>query len=568
MDTIWRILKRPKLLALQALSLLLLFLNSGITILIPVLTAKWIDGYFATQSIDKNLMTLTIVYLIFGFLIPFVFTIINSIITEKLGMALKADLMRKILKQDYAYLAQKSGSKIFTVITSDVNFVKDVVGRLITALITAILMLIASVYLMYQASPAVAIPIFIVIPLIALIGVLVMRSAIKLFKFIQEKRDKLNNVIDENIKAAMLVRVFVSEDAEMDKFAVANENFKTDSIKVSYIFAWIFPLLNATMFVGQLIVLLVGGQQVMNGSLSLGQLSSFNALVIMFTAPFIIIGFISGMIGQAFASLARIKEVIDSPVATWPGKKELTSFEKVEFEDVAYKINKTKILSGINFKVLKSQKVGIIGITGSGKSTLLQLLIQFLYPTSGKILLNGENATKVNLNSYRKRIGFVPQQNFLFSGSILDNIKFDRELSEQDLMLASDTAEVTEFANKFAEKVNESVGEKGSKLSGGQKQRVTLARALAAKPEVLILDDSTSKLDSETESRIWANLKKNYPEITLVVVAQKISSIKDCDQIYVMDNGKIVDFGTHKQLLEKSFIYQELELTQSNYQAE
>lgn len=567
MKIILNILKQPKLLLLQALAFVFLILNSLISILIPVITSRWIDDYFANETINDTLLFISIIYLIFGFIIPFIFTLINSVINEKIGLNLKDILMRKILAQDYSYLAKTSISKMFTIITSDVNFVKDIVGRLITSIITAVLLLIGSVYLMSQQSTAVAIPIFIVIPAIALIVVFILRSAMKLFKQIQEKRDGINKVIDENIKGSMLVRVFVSEAEEKRKFAVANQELQVKSVAVAKIFAWIFPLLNATMFVGQLIVLMVGGQEIMNGNLSLGELSAFNALVMMFTAPFIIIGFISGLLGQAFASLGRINEVINAPLVKTEGKTEISKFESIFFEDVGYSVNKTKILSNIDFKVNKGEKIGIIGITGSGKSSLLQLIIHFFKPTKGRILINNIDSKEINLNSFRNKLGYVPQDNFLFSGTISDNINFDRRLSQEQIQLAARTAEVTEFANKEKIGLLQDVGEKGSKLSGGQKQRVTLARALADNPQILILDDSTSKLDSETESKIWSNLANNYPDLTLIVVAQKISSIKNCNRIYVLENGKIAGKGTHQELLQNSFIYQEIELSQNNYQA-
>lgn len=567
MKLILNILKQPKLLLLQAFAFVFLILNSLISILIPVITSRWIDDYFANETINETLLIISIVYLVFGFTIPFVFTLINSVINERIGLALKDMLMQKILAQDYSFLAKTSISKVFTIITSDVNFVKDIVGRLITSIITALLLLVGSVYLMNQQSPAVAIPIFIVIPAIALIVVFILRSAMKLFKQIQEKRDGINKVIDENIKGSMLVRVFVSEAEEEKKFSHANADLELKSVAVAKIFAWIFPLLNTTMFVGQLIVLMVGGQEIMNGNLSLGELSAFNALVMMFTAPFIIIGFISGLLGQAFASLGRINEVIYSPIIKAGGTTAIAKIDNISFVDVSFFTNKNKILSAINLEINASEKIGIIGITGSGKSTLLQLIIHFFKPTKGKVLINGIDSKEINLNTYRNKIGYVPQDNFLFSGSIFDNINFDRKLSKEQIQLAADTAEVTEFSNKDKRGLMLDVGEKGSKLSGGQKQRVTLARALAESPQILILDDSTSKLDSETESKIWNNLAKNYPDLTLIVVAQKISSIKNCNRIYVMENGKIASSGTHQQLLENSFIYQEIELSQNNYQA-
>lgn len=561
MHTIFSILRRPKLLLLQVLALFFLLLSSGVTVLIPVLSAQWIDTYFATNAIAENLLTISIAMVVVSFVVPFLFAIVSTVITETISKEMRKALTGKILAQDYAYLAEKSGSKIFTVITSDVNFIKDTVGRVINSTISAFILLIASVYLMYKQSPAVAIPIFFVMPLIAVIGVLIMRKAIKLFKEVQQERDRMNGIIDENIKGSMLVRVFVSEAVEKLKFSVSNAGMSELSIKVTKIFAFIFPLLNLTMFLGQLIVLLVGSGQVINGTLTLGELSAFNGLVIMFAAPFIIIGFLSGIIGQAVASLNRINEVIKAPNPAKGGIRRIEVFDSLVLSNIKYVISRKKILDKINLRINAGEKVGIIGITGSGKSSLLQIAIRFLYPTSGDILVNGINASELDMNTFKKLVGFVPQQNFLIDGTVLENIDFGRNLDPSKIMLGYKTAALEGV------EPDSKVGERGSRLSGGQKQRITIARALAGNPNLLVMDDSTSKLDSNTESEIWENIAKNYPGLSMLIVAQKISSIKDCDKIHVMDGGKIIDSGTHSELLERSFIYQELELTQSNYQA-
>jgi ATP-binding cassette subfamily B protein len=365
----------------------------------------------------------------------------------------------------------------------------------------------------------------------------------------------------------MLIRVFSSEITEINKFNKSNEVFKNKSLQVVKYFAFLFPIINMSLYLGQLLVLFIGGRAAIYGEMSLGQISAFNMLVVMFTAPFIIISFIMNFISQAFVSLKRINDLLETKIEQRQGNLKIKEFKQLEVKDVDYIRNKTNILKGMNLVIKKGEKIGIIGSTASGKSSLMKVLLGILEIAKGQILINNKNLNLIDLASYQGLFGYVAQTPQVFTGSIKENIKFYRDLNQQDLQKAVDVAMVSEFTDKFENGLNSEVSERGTNLSGGQKQRIVLARALAGSPQILILDDATAKLDSVTEKEVFKRIKQEYPHLAIINVASKISSLKDSNRIYVLDKGKVVANGTHDELKKTSYLYQEIELSQSNYHA-
>ena len=299
--------------------------------------------------------------------------------------------------------------------------------------------------------------------------------------------------------------------------------------------------------------------------MTIGDITAFNSYIMMFTMPLIMIAAMSTMLGQAMASLKRISELLDAPIKFKDGKKSIKNFESLKFENVDFKIDKSNVLKDIDFKLEKGQKAGIMGLTGSGKTIFLKQIIRALEPTKGKVMFNDKNLKDLQIKDVRKLIGYTFQENFLFNDTILENIKFERDISDEKAIKCAQIALVDEYVKDFTDGYNTNVGEQGNNLSGGQKQRIMIARALAGDPQLLILDDATSRLDISTEKQVFENIKKEYPEITMIIVAQKIASVKGCDKICIFDKGEITDQGTHEELLKTSVLYKEIELTQQNY---
>ncbi|MCA9381903.1 ABC transporter ATP-binding protein, partial [Candidatus Dojkabacteria bacterium] len=439
----------------------------------------------------------------------------------------------------------------------------------INAAITSIVLIIGSVIMMFKINPSLAVKVVLIFPIVVFSFVFIIRKLVTQFGLAQKARDMLNRSINENIMASMLVRVFVSEDVEQEKFDERNIYAKSVSLSIVRIFSLRVPLINIANYAAIIIVIWFGGNLIAKGTFSDGELLAFYQYTQTFIFPLFILGFIGNSIGQTVVSSKRIEAVMDAPVEFKDGKKNLKEFNTLELVDTNLEFNeqnkKQTVLESISLKVEKRQKVGILGMTGSGKSMILQLILRFFEPTSGTIKINGTDLSKYQIQSVRSKIGLVFQENFIFSGTVKENLVFGNdEITDEEMIKAAQIAEVAEFVEKMPAKYDEIIGERGINLSGGQKQRLTIARALLGKPEILILDDSTSKLDSTTEQKIFENIKKEYPDLTIIIVAQKISSVKNSDRIYVIDEGRIEGEGTHEELKKSSFIYKEIELAQSN----
>jgi ATP-binding cassette subfamily B protein len=318
--------------------------------------------------------------------------------------------------------------------------------------------------------------------------------------------------------------------------------------------------------IGTVLILYFGGKEIIYGNMSIGDVNAFNAYVQLFTMPLLMLGLMITSLGQAMASLRRINDILNAPIKFQDGKLSIDEFKSIEVRNLSLKINDTNVLRNINFEIKKGQKIGILGLTGSGKTIFLKTFLRSLEPTSGTILLNERDIKNYQIKDVRDLIGFSFQENFLFNGTIYENIKFGRNIPNKEIVKSAKIAEVDEFVKEMEKGYKSSVGERGNNLSGGQKQRIMIARAIAPNPDLLILDDATSRLDISTENKVFDNIKREYKDISIILVAQKIASVKDCDKIYIFDEGEIVESGTHEQLLKSSILYQEIELTQRNHE--
>jgi ATP-binding cassette subfamily B protein len=543
-----------------------LLIASSLNLILPTVIARIIDEYQIIYTIETKYYIIAGGILIVSTIFTFLSTYLNSILGEKIGKDLKERLFEKVLQHNYSYIIETTPSKILTVINSDTEYIKHTFTQAIGSAFIAIFMLIGSLFLMFSINSKLALIIAVSVPTLIGIFILIIKDKFKLFKEVQKLRDKLNKVIAENIKAAMLVKVFVSEKTEIKKFKKVNKQNKLLGLKINKVFATVVPIVTALSTLGTMLILYVGGRDVIYGNMTIGDITAFNSYVQLFAAPILMLGLMITSLGQAIASLKRINEILNSPIEFKDGSKKVKSFKSLETKDFCLNIDDSPILKNINFSINKGEKIGILGVTGSGKTVFLKTFLRALEPTSGEILLNGEDIKDYQIKDVRKLIGFSFQENFLFNGSIYENIRFGRHIPEKEILRAAKTAEVDEFAKTLKRGYKTNVGERGNNLSGGQKQRVMIARALASQPDLLILDDATSRLDIETEEKIFNNIKREYKDISIILVAQKIASVKDCNRIYIFDSGKIEESGTHEDLLKTSVLYQEIELSQRNHE--
>ena len=564
-EVVKKYLSQKEYILLLIASLASIIVLNLMNLAIPKIISNVINTYQQTLTIQNTfyfvLAGLVIISCAGSLLQNYLF----SVLGEKIGTDLRNRLVNKILKQDYNYLVKEKPSKLLTTVLSDVNFVRNAFIQAVSFVITGVILIIGSVFMMFSLNAKLAAYIVISVPLFAGILLLLLKSRFKIFKEVQKARDSLNKVINENIKASMLVRVFVAEKTERTKFKEKNKRSRDIGIEVTKVFAIAIPAISVLSYFCSLLIIQVGGQEVIAGRLQVGDISAFSLYVLTFTMPLIALSFMVTVLGQALASLQRIADVLYASNNFTNGNLPLKKIENVKIENLTFKDNGVNLLSNINFNISSGQKIGIIGLNGSGKTLFLKHLIRAVEPTEGKIYINGKDIKDYEVEDIRASVGFCFQENFLVNESIYENIRFGRNVPEKEILQAAKIANVDEFTKRLEKGYKTNAGEKGSNLSGGQKQRIMLARALIGEPSLLVLDDITSRLDSKTESIIFENIKKYYPNMSIIIVSQKISSLKDCDQIYIFDEGKVSESGTHEQLLKSSSLYQEIELTQSNY---
>ena len=443
--------KKEYLILIIAVIISLILANS-INLILPTIVAQIIDEYTNTQTVATKYYTIAGIILVVGATFTFLNIYLNSVLGEKIGKDLKDRIFKKVLEQNYSYLIDNKPSKILTIINSDTIYIKNTFTQAIGTALIAIFLLIGSVLLMFSISKQLALMVVIAAPTVIAILILLLKDKFKLFKKVQILRDKLNKVITENIKASMLVKVFVSEKTEIEKFRKINNKNKLLGLELNNIFAIVVPVINALALVGTIAILYFGGREVIYGTMTIGDITAFNNYVGLFTAPLLMLGLMITALGQAMASLERVNEILDSPITFHDGTQSIENFNKLEVKDLVLTIDNVDVLKNINFSIQKGEKIGILGLTGSGKTVFLKTFLRALEPTSGEILINGEDIKSYKVNDVRKLIGFSFQENFLFNSTIFDNIKFGRDIDDKDILKAAKVSEVDEFVQKTKKK--------------------------------------------------------------------------------------------------------------------
>jgi len=390
----------------------------------------------------------------------------------------------------------------------------------------------------------------VIIPIIGGTFYFVLKKVRSLFKRSREVIDWLNRVINESIMGSAIIRVLNSQQSEYHKFLEVNSEARNLGLSILRLFAALIPIVTFTANLGMLVILMLGGHFVITGSMSLGDFAAFNSYLALLIFPILMIGFMSSIIAQASASYVRINEVLEAPEETENGTIKKTLRGDIELKNVTLSFDQKPILRNVSFSVKGGTQVAIIGPTAAGKSQLLNLLTDLVKQDSGTILFDDQSIDSYDKESFRSQIGYVLQDSVLFNMSLRENIAFSDQVTDQSLEKAVATAELKDYIDTLPEKLNSIVSERGTSLSGGQKQRIMLARALAINPKILLLDDFTSRVDRQTEKKILANLSKNYPELTLLSISQKVASVKDFEQIILLMEGEVIATGTHKELME------------------
>ncbi|NEZ48369.1 ABC transporter ATP-binding protein [Clostridium botulinum] len=499
-------------------------------------------------------------------------TIGASFISSKVATAFGADLRYKVFTKVENFSLHQFNTigtaSLITRTTNDINQIQQVLIIMFRMMISAPLMLIGGIIMAMSKDLKLTSILLAVTPILAFCIFLITRKAIPLFKVMQLKVDKLNLVLRENLSGVRVIRAFNKMDVEKKRFNESNFDLTNTAIKVNKIMAGLMPAMMLIFNLTTVAILWFGAKRIDASHMQVGDLMAFIQYVMQIMFSLIMVSMMFVMLPRASASATRINEVLE--IETKDYIKNISnennhSSDSVEFKNVSfsYSGSEESILKDISFKANKGEITAIIGSTGSGKSTLMELIPKFHTVTSGEILINGINVNSIENKVLRDKIGFVPQKAVLFTGSIMDNIRYGKEdASEEEVKYACKIAEASEFISNMKDGYNSIISQGGTNISGGQKQRISIARALVRKPEIYIFDDSFSALDFKTDAKLRNSLKDETKDSIVIIVAQRVSTIMDADRIIVLDEGEIKGIGTHRELLESCSVYKEIVLSQ------
>ncbi len=480
---------------------------------------------------------------------------------------LRHDIFKRIQTFAFENIDKFSSSSLVTRMTTDITNVQMAFMMLIRMAIRSPLMFIFSIIMAYIMGGALATTFVIVVPLLALGLIMITRKAMPAFRRVFKKYDRLNESIEENVRAMRDVKGFSREEYEKKKFGNAAEDIRKDFTKAERIVALNAPLMQFCVYFNMVFVLAVGSKMIITSRgqiIDVGQISAMLTYGMQILMSLMMLSMIYVMLTMSYESIKRICEVLEERPALSSPSNAVTEVAdgSVDFNGVNFKYSKKakrNALENINIHIKSGMTVGIIGGTGSGKSSLVQLIPRLYDVTDGSVLVGGVDVREYDIKALRDSVAMVLQKNLLFSGTIKENLRWGNELATDDeIKEACQLSQADEFVESFPDGYDTKIEQGGTNVSGGQKQRLCIARALLKKPKILILDDSTSAVDTKTDALIRAGFKKFIPETTKIIIAQRITSVEDADMIIVMNNGRIGDIGTHDELIKKSEIYREV----------
>lgn len=494
-------------------------------------------------------------------------TILTSYLSSKIGMGFSRDLRKKVFEKVESFslteINEMGTASLITRTTNDINQVQMVVIMMMRMMLSAPIMIVGALIMALRKDVELSKVILVVIPIIIVTIAIIAKFTLPMFQKMQNKIDKLNLVVRENLTGIRVIRVFNKVEAEQERFNQASLEVSRIATMANRLMGALMPLMMLILNLSIIAVIWFGGIRINDGDLMVGDLMAFIQYLtqVMFSLLMLTMMFV--LIPRAQASAVRINEVLEmeSPIqepkeAIQPQLKGYVEFKNVSF---GYEDAEEYAISNISFVAKPGEVTAIIGGTGSGKSSILNMIPRFYDAAKGEVLVDGVNVRDMNQQELRSKIGYVPQKAMLFTGTIRDNILYGKEdATDEEVRHALDIAQATDFVSKMKEGIESPISQGGTNVSGGQKQRLSIARAIVRKPEIYLFDDSFSALDFKTDAQLRAALKKETKDSTVIIVAQRVSTVMDATRILVMDEGHVVGMGTHEELLQTNEIYQQI----------
>ena len=543
-----------------------LLIATGSMLAIPRLAQSILDQGIAQRD-GARVLSLSLVMIGFAALsgvFQFAQGAFGARVAHGIAYDLRNELYARIQSLSFSYHDRAQTGQLLTRATSDVEMVRGFIGQGAIMFLSALLMMTGSLALLFAVAWRLALIMVVVIPVTFAVFGTFARRAMPLFKEIQQRLAALNTILQENIAGVRIVKAFVREEYETKRYEAANRDFYNTNLEVNKLLSLAFPTIFSIANIATLCVYWIGGYQVIASSLTIGELVAFSNYVMMAFFPVMMMGMIIAMLSSAAASAERVFDILDarSEVVEKPNAPPLPEVQgRVAFEDVTFRYYQSgePVLNKVNFEAEPGQTIALLGATGSGKSTIINLIPRFYDVVEGRVTIDGHDVRDVTLDSLRAQIGIVLQEATLFEGTIRENIAFGRPSSSlEEIIEAAKAAEAHDFITSFVDGYDTRVGERGVTLSGGQKQRVAIARALLLNPKILILDDATSSVDLATEYRIQKALERLMKGRTSFVIAQRVATVLNADQILVLDKGEIAARGVHEEMLDSSELYAQI----------
>ena len=535
-----------------AMLVLLAMAASSINLAIPKIIASAIDAFTANSFDTRKVVIQFLVAASAIFIMSLLQGVLQTYTAERVARDLRNKIIDKLSIQSFSFIQESNPSKLLTNLTSDMNSVKTFVAQAFVAIISSLFIIIGVTVLMLMINWKLALAVLGIVPIIGFAFFTIFRKARVIFKKSRKVIDALNKVINESILGSALIRVLNSQQPENQKFLEKNMESRNLGLSIVRLFSILVP---SIMFVSNLavvVILALGGHFVVMDTLTIGNFAAFNSYVVMLVFPVMTIGFMSNVIASAMASNDRIQAILSTSPPRETGTIESDIEGNIELKDVTLTYEEKPVLKDVSFRVKAGSKTAIIGPTAAGKSQLLYLLTNLISTDSGTVEVDGVPIDKYTSKTFYKDVALVFQDSVIFNLSLRKNIAFSNSVTDEALHKAVETAELSNFIESLPNKLETIVSERGSSLSGGQKQRIMLARALTLNPRILLLDDFTARVDQKTEDKILANIQKNYPNLTLISITQKIEPVIDFDQILLLMSGEIIATGKHNELMKSS----------------